>query len=207
MKTTTPRTIVVVLALPKPVPALIIRMNAIIAAMTANKASFPSPPLVLTTASSHVSALSTAEVAAKTHAVGTIQARDDAQKLVIADAGQLHAYVAQVVNASPNQAATLAAAAAMSLRKSGTRSKSDLAVKQSVSGSVVATAKSVAGAKSHEWQYSLDGGKTWTSAPPTTKATTTIQGLPPGTLTQFRQRAITKAGATDWTAPVTMAVS
>jgi hypothetical protein len=200
-------TILVVVALPRPVLALTVRMNAIIAAMTASKSTFPSPPVVLTTASSHVSALATAEVATKTRAVGTIQARDDAKKLVIADAGQLHAYVQQVVNASPDQAATIAAAAAMTLRKNGAHPKSDLTVKQTLSQTVHVVAKSVQGARSHEWQFSTDGGKTWTSAPPTAQASTTIQNLPSGTLVQFRQRVITKVGAGDWTPPVTLAVS
>lgn len=207
MKTAAIHTILVVLALPRPVLALTVRMNAIIAAMEASTSTFPSPPVVLTTASSHVSALGTAEVATKTRAVGTIQARDDAKKLVIADAGQLHAYVQQVVNASPNQAETIAAAAAMTIRKNGAHPKSDLTVKQTVSQTVHAVAQNAKGAKSHEWQYSVDGGKTWTSAPPTTQASTTIQNLPSGTLVQFRQRAVTKTGPGDWTPPVTLAVS
>jgi hypothetical protein len=98
--------------------------------------------------------------------------------------------VQQLANASPTQAANIAAAAAMALRKSGAHPKSDLTVNQTVSGTVHVVARTVKGAKSHEWQYSVDGGKTWTSASPTTKANTLISGLSPGTLVQVRQRAI-----------------
>ncbi len=200
-------TIYVVLGLPRPVAALIIRVNAILAAMTANKTTFPSPPIAFAMVTTHVDALSVAESATKTRAAGTIQTRNDALELVIADANQLHAYVQQLCNASPAQAANIAADAAMTLRKTGAHPKADLTVKQGVSGTVHVVARSVNGAKSHEWQYSVDGGKTWTSASPTTKASTTLSGFQPGTLVQVRQRAILTTGPTDWSNVTQAAVS
>jgi hypothetical protein len=200
-------TVYVVLGLPRSVPAVIIRVNAILAAMTANKATFPSPPIAFATVTTHADALSAAESATKTKAIGTIQTRDDALKLVIADANQLHGYVQQLANASPAQAANIVVDAAMTLRKTGAHPKADLTVKQTVSGTVHVVARSVIGAKSHEWQYSLDGGKTWTSASPTTKASTTLSGFQSGTLVQVRQRAILKTGPTDWSSVTQAAVS
>jgi len=205
--TTAIHTILVVLGLPRPVAALIIRMTAILDAMSANKTTFPSPPLAIALVTAHVAALSAAEAATKTKTVGTIQTRDAARKLVIEDANQLHGYVQQLANASPTEASIIAAAAAMTLRKNGAHPKSDLTVKQTLSATVSVVAKSVKGARAHEWQYSTDGGKTWLSAPPTAKASTTINDLPTGTLVHFRQRVITKAGAGDWSPPVAIAVS
>ena len=47
---------------------------------------------------------------------------------------------------------------------------------------------------SHEWQYSTDGGKTWTSVQTTLQAKTTVPGLQPGNTVVFRHRAVTKSG-------------
>jgi hypothetical protein len=158
------KVICIVLGLPRPVAALIIRMSAILEAMGANKGTFPSPTPALSVAQAHLDALQAAETATKTHASGTVQARDAAKALVIADANQLHGYVQQLANATPTQADIIATAAAMSLRKAPVRSKSDLAVKQTVSGTVVVAAKATTGSRSYEWQVSTDGGKTWLSS-------------------------------------------
>ena len=200
-------TILVVLGLPSPVMALIARMNAILEAMLANKTVFPSPPVAIALAQSHVVALNDAETATKTKTPGSIAIRDAAQLLVIQDAKQLHGYVQQLANASPDQAATLAANAAMKLRKTAVRPVHDLTVKQTASGTILVHAGNVAGAKAHEWQYSLDGGKSWVSAPPSTKATTTITGFTTGAVVQVRHRSIVKGGPGDWSSVSTIAVS
>ena len=59
--TTILHTIFVVLGLPRSVPAVIIRMNAILAAMLADKTTFPSPPIAIATVTTHVDALSVAK--------------------------------------------------------------------------------------------------------------------------------------------------
>jgi hypothetical protein len=51
---------------------------------------------------------------------------------------------------------------------------------------------------SHDWQYSTDGGKTWTAVPTTLQGKTAITGLTPGSSLVVRHRAVTKAGADDW---------
>jgi hypothetical protein len=200
-------TILVVLALPRNgVAALIERMNAIIAAMSAHTATFTTPPIAFSVAASHVAALETAQTATKARTPGSIATRDAARLLVLADAKQLHAYVQLLVNTSPTQAANIAADAAMTLRKRSAHPKQDLTVKQGTSGVAHLSAKSVRGAVSHEWQFSTDGGKTWNSASPTAQARTTIGNLPPGVV-QFRQRALTRKGPGDWTPPLSVGVS
>ena len=200
-------TIIVVLGLPTPVPALIVRTNAILSAMGANKTTFPNPPIALAVVTSHVAALSSAEAAMKTRTVGNRQTRDDARKLVVEDCSQLHGYVQQLANASPTEASSIATQAAMTLRKAGAHPKPDLAVKQAVSGTIHVVAKSVLGARANEWQYSLDGGKSWTQAASTTKASTSITGITPGTIVQVRHRAVVKTGPGDWSSVASMAVS
>jgi len=68
-------------------------------------------------------------------------------------------------------------------------------------------AKATKGAKLNDWQYSVDGGKTWVSIPSTTKAKTTISGLTPGVEVTYRQRVQTKAGAQDWSQPISALVT
>jgi hypothetical protein len=59
---------------------------------------------------------------------------------------------------------------------------------------------------SYEWEYSSDLGKTWVLLPPTLQAKTTVSGLQAGTIVQFRYRPVTKTGAADWSAPVSLMV-
>ena len=197
--------IAVVLGLDRAVIArLIERVSAIATAMAENKATFPSPTPSIPTVQADVAALVTAQNALKSK-TGSRADRDTKAKVVVADAGQLHAYVQLLVNASPENAESIATQAAMTLRRKGSRSKPSLAVKQTVSGTVTVVAKATRGAAVNEWQYSTDGGKTWNDVPPTTKAKTLITGLTPGVTVSYRQRAVTKTGRTDWS-PTVIAV-
>ncbi len=112
-----PHKIIVVLALPSRVADFIIHATAIANAMTANSKEYPSPPLVLTVLTSHITDLTAKQAVAKTHVSGAAADRDAARKQVVVDLGQLQGYVQQVVNADPANAASLAADAGMSLRK------------------------------------------------------------------------------------------
>lgn len=96
----------------------------------------------------------------------------------------------------------------MCLRKPVSYNKPDLAAKSSgISGTVKVVAKAIAGARTYDWAYSTDGGRTWTSAPLTTRASTRIPNLTVGATVMFRHRAITKAGVQDWGQPVSAVVT
>lgn len=56
-------------------------------------------------------------------------------------------------------------------------------------------------------EYSTDAGKTWFDMPGTLKAKTTVTGLTPQSTVEFRYRSITKAGASDWSAPIAHVVA
>src|SRR5580693_1636264 len=110
-------TILVVLALKQTsIPALVQRATAIVSAMTANKATFTSPIPPLATVTADIAALQVAQTAL-TNRTGNSADRDDKKQVVVADMGQLHAYVQLTVNATPSEAEVIAANAAMSLRK------------------------------------------------------------------------------------------
>jgi hypothetical protein len=172
-------------------------------ALAANPGMFPTPNPPLPQFSTDISALDAAETAS--HLLkGTSAARDAKLAIVISDLGQLRAYVQKVVDADPTNAADIAQNAGMGLRKVPVRNSSELTAKPGkVSGSIALAAK-VGGIKSsHEWQYSTDG-KTWSSAPTTLQARTTIPGFTPGTTVYLRHRAITKAGYDNWSQTVQM---
>jgi hypothetical protein len=112
-----------------------------------------------------------------------------------------------LANANPAQAASIAQAAAMTLKKTGSRHKSDLAVAQTIPGTVTLVAKSLKAARSHEWQYSVDGQKTWISVDPTAQAHATVTGLPSAVTMVFRHRMVLKTGPSAWSQPVTHVVA
>ncbi len=198
--------LVILGVLSRSVPKLIVRATAIVNAMTTNKATFPAPVPTLVQAQSDIDALTGAETAFRSH-TGTRADRDNKVKTLVADMKGLQGYVQQIVTANPGNAAAIADDASMTLRKVGSRSKPPLAVKQTVSGTVKLVAKATKGAKSNNWQYSTDGGKTWIDVPPTTKASTTIPNLTPGTTVEYRQRVLTKAGLSDWSQTVSALVT
>jgi hypothetical protein len=196
----------VILALEKRAPLVLVQATGVVDAMSVSP-WFKTPPIAYVTVTSNVGTLTTAEGAMKLRTAGLKAKRDAALAVVITNLKQLHGYVQQVVIANPTEAANIAAAAGMRLRKVPNRSKGNLTVKQGVSGTVHLVARSVKGARAHDWQYSADGGKTWVGIPPTSQSHATISNLPPGLLAQFRARVVTKTGASDWTSPVVMAVS
>jgi hypothetical protein len=192
-------TIPVILKLPKKVPDFIFVAQMVHDTIEAHPSTLPtpSPPLVLLQA--HISDLMTKQSAAASRSIHDLDARDIAHNLVAVDLNNERAYVAQVVNASPGDAAVIVAHAGMSLRKTPSFIRPILALKRGInSGMLHAIAKAVPGAKAYEWEYSLDGGTTWLYLPPTTQAKTTVQNLTPGIKVWFHFRALTKAGLGDW---------
>jgi len=196
----------VVLKRPRPVAALIAIAKAISAAVANGAKTFPSPTPSLATLNADIDNLDAAEIAVKTKAKGTVATRNDKLAIVVADLDQLRAYVQKIVDADPIHAETIAQAAGMALRKPTAHTKPALAVKPSKnSGSVEVSAKATTYA-SNEWQYSSDGGKTWTNAPSTMQARTVIANLTVGTTVVVRHRPVTKTGVGDWSQVVSMTV-
>ncbi len=159
---------------------------------------------------SDINALIAAQNLAKTRAKGAVQARDAKLAVVITDLNQERAYVESIADANLANAAAIANSAGMEVRKQGAHpKKSAVNVKQAkASGSVAVTA--LVGSKqkqSHEWQYSIDGGKTYVGAPPTLQAKTTIPGLTVGVTVLVRHRAVLLTGPASWSDPVSLTVT
>ena len=197
MVSTLHRTIVV-LKLPLATTALVKVSENILTAMTSNPAfANIQPPLATVVA--QVKKLDDAETLAKTRAQGMVQARNAARLEVVQSMHALKAAVQVIADANGDNGAAIITAAGMATKKAPVRTKPTFVAHQGLtSGSVRLVAKAAAQRASYEWQWSVDGGKTWNSAPTTLKASTTITGLPPATVVLFRYRAVTKAGEGDW---------
>jgi hypothetical protein len=204
-----PHFLKIVLKLPKRVGDFITRAQQIHDTMAANGKSLPAPVPALPVLQASIDDLVTKESAAKDRTKGAVTDRNVAMKLVVTHLNNERAYLEQLANADPTNAEVIAGDASMTVRKPAPHPKSDLVAKHtasSVSGTVHLVARATKGAKAYNWQYSIDGGKTWTSVPPTTKASTSIANLPLGTSVSFRHNVLTKAGLSDWGQPISVVV-
>jgi hypothetical protein len=206
MSTTNQNRVFVALKLPLPVPKLIKVTQGIIAAQT-NNPHIPSPSPPLATLTAALDALVTTETATKTRAAGTVAARNVARTNLLTLIHASKANVQQLADATPEQGEAIITSAGMAVRKTAAHAKPPFAAKPgAVSGTVVLTARAAAMRASYEWEWSGDGGKTWTAVLPTLQAKTAIPGLPVATTVPFRFRAVTKWGAGDWSLPTSLLV-
>jgi len=209
MATFSTNRVLVSFKIPAAVAMLIALARAIVLAMQNAKTTFPTPTPTPTLAQvgADIDALVTAETATKARTMGMVPVRDDKRKTLIGDLHQLTAYVQQLANVlGPEQAVALIESAGMTVRKTGSRSKSDLAARFFGAGAVKLVAKAIAGSRSYEWAFSTDG-KTWTAAPPSAQAKTVVVGLQTGVLHSFRCRPVLKTGPGEWSQAISMLVA
>jgi hypothetical protein len=202
----TPRThkTVAVLKLPRALLALIAVAKAIVAALTSNKTSFPSPDPPLSTVSTAITDLETAQAAVVARTKGAVAGRQQKRTALVTLLVELQAYVQKVVDADVPHGAQLVGSAAMLVKRVAVPARRVFGAKSgAVSGAVVLTTATAGPRASYEWEWSIDGGKTWQLAPATLQSKTTLTGLQPGTTYMFRSRSVTKTGASDWGQPVT----
>ncbi len=204
--TATPHAAQAVLKLPLKVPALIQVAQAIVKAMTGNPA-FPAPSPTLAQVSAAITALSTAETAALSRTKGAVLVRNGARTALLTLLKQLRAYVQATADADVENSASIIASAGAAVRKTPVRPpRAFLATPGAVAGSAKVVVPAASRRASYDWEYSVDGGKTWVQAPSTLTARTTLTGLPSGTTVEFRYRALTKTGEGDWSQPTSLLV-
>lgn len=198
--------LVVVAKFPAATVALLKYTQALILALS-NNPHFTDAATIIAALQGAFTTVDTAETAAKTRAIGTIAARDNAKSGLLTQLHGAKAYVQGKADANPEQAQAIIESAGMSVRKTPIRIKLGFtATPGAVTGSVHLAARSVARRASYEWAWSADAGKTWTALPSTLQAKTTVPNLPVGTSCAFRFRAVTKAGEGDWSQVITMLV-
>ena len=203
---TSSRRSLVVLKLPTRVSDLITAASCVVQGMTAN-AAFPTPVPALATVRAAIATLQTAETAAQTRVRGAVAARDVARDALVTLLDQLRFYVQSVADGDRTNAPALIQSVAMSVKKTAIRQKQTFGARPGpVTGSVQLVAQLAGPRAAYDWQWSLDGGKTWQMAPGTLRSKTTLSGLTPGATVSFRVRALTKAGEGDWSQPIAMIV-
>jgi hypothetical protein len=204
--TKTIRHAVVSLKLPTNASALVTYTQGILKEMTGNPA-FPNPVPTLAALATAVNDLQTAQTAALTRAKGSATVRNQKRTALVQLLTQLKAYVQAQADSNPDTGASVIESAGLPVRKTPVRPARVFAAAVGANaGTANLVAPSAGHRASYEWEYSVDGGKTWTLALPTMKAKTTVIGLPSATVVQFRYRAVTPTGTSDWSAPVSLTV-
>jgi hypothetical protein len=195
------------LDVPAKIADVILYADNIVQKMT-NNPSFPTPTPTIAALTAAVADLHTAETAALSRTKGAATVRNDKRTVLVSLLQQLRGYVQSVADATPENGAAIIESAGLAVRKIATRGKQAFAARPgALGGSAIVTAATAGPRSSYEWQYSIDGGKTWVFAPATTQGKTTVTGLPSGTTAQFRYLAVTpKGGQGDWSPAVSLLV-
>jgi hypothetical protein len=204
--TTTTHHLIAVAKIPTKGQALITYTHALIAALT-NNAHIQTPNPPITTLSGLLTTFETAEAATVSRTKGTVGTRNAAKAALVSAIRTEVATIQAAADADPENAQAIITSASLSVRKVPIRVKAPFAVKEgSVSGTAVLTVKSAGRNSSYDWQMSVDGGKTWTDLPSTTRVKTTVAALPTAATVMFRFRSLTPAGQGDWSQPISLLV-
>jgi hypothetical protein len=198
----------------KNISGVLNRAQAMHDSIVANAASFGSPPITMVAFLALIATLAAAQAAVTaTKAKGAAEARDAKRNVLWTAMLSLQAYVQALSNVlSHADAAALIKAAGMVVAKSAAnRNKPVLtATLTSVPGNVHLQASRTAlvgkadAAKrvTFAWQWSADGGKSWTSAPSTPYAETDIPGLTLMTTYSFRVSVTVAKTTGAWSQPI-----
>ena len=204
MTSTIIRRVLVAVLLPVHVPDQI-KFGQTISSSLANNPNFPLPNQSITAFNDSLTKYDVAETAAQTRAKGTVAARNAAKVVWVSALQVIKAMVQAKADADPENAEAIITSAGFTVKKVAIRQKQAFAATYgATSGTALVSAKAVARRASYDWQYSVDGGKTWVDAPNTLKARTTIANLPVAVVVEFRVRATTTTGMGDWSAPTSL---
>ncbi len=196
-----------VLDLPKRINFLITYASGVVTGMTGNP-SFPTPSPALATVTAAIADLQTAETAALARTKGAAATRNAKRAALVTLLQSLRMYVQSIADqsASVENAPAIIQSAGIGVKKTpARRPRVFAALAGANSGTVKLVAPSAGQRASYDWQSSPDG-KTWTDLGTTLQAKTTLTGQTAGAVLQLRYRPVTKAGAGDWSTPVTITV-
>ena len=192
-------------------PHLLARAWAIYNAFLAKPALFVTINVALLL--TKIQALDTAQKAIATKALGTIPARNLAAAALTTSLETARALVQELVDAKPDQATFIIESAAMLSSTVRTFTKAILAATQAQPGGLVHLVANVGvltadikGRVFFNWEYSIDGGKTWIAAPSTPHGDTSLAGLTPMVTYSFRTCVTARNNTTPWSQAVTLLV-
>ena len=173
--------------------------------------SAPVPPLA--TLKDQATKVEVAERLVGTRVKGAAAARNVQRELLVRMLETECSYVQTLCDASPDQAVAIIEAAGLAVAVTPARNQAILKVTLGVPSGTVelhANAASLAGRSGKKicfnWQWTTDGGKTFTSMPTTPHAKTTIANLQPLTVVGFRVSTTNTKGPGEWSQIVTTVV-
>jgi hypothetical protein len=197
-------------ALERAVPKLVAQVNVLVANIADHPDEFSDPTPTLKQVTADVKALVDAQTNVDRGLPDATTARDDAKETVENDALALVHYVQTLMDADPARAAAIAEAAGLALQQAAVAHYDDVTVKEGTEpGSVVVTAHNLPKTTktlTHDWQYSIDTGKTMIDTRSTGLAHTTIRGLPRQAVVQIRHRVVVGDVPGEWSAIVSFLV-
>jgi hypothetical protein len=197
---------IVALHLPAKVPALITYAQGIVKAMTGS-ASFPNPAPTLAVVTAAIADLVSAETAALARTKGAVTTRNEKKTALVVVLQELRTSIQSSADANATNAVSIIQSAGVTVRKTPVRLPQVFSAKPGPVSGVVHVYAALAGRRAgYEWQYSIDGGKTWVMLPTTLQAKTSVTGLVPGSTVQLKYRPVTKTGEGDWSQPISTLV-
>jgi hypothetical protein len=188
------------------VGAFITRARLVRMKMTDN-AWFPAPPVSMAQLDAAIDALAQAEVVRSTRVAGSVAARNAKRQDVKLLLEQLATYVQVIANESLQNAEAIIESAGMFVKSSRGRPPVSFHAEATGRRGQVRVAVPSAGDRAgYEFQFSLDGGKTWQAFPQqfTNHTTVVLSGLTPGSTVHFRYRVTVKGATGDWLGPVSI---
>jgi len=208
-----PRTRVAVGAERRSYPTIIVRAHAVQAAIAADPGLFPSANPTPAVFLVQIQTLEAAQQRTTAKVPGASADRNAAAAIVVTSLGEIRTCVQGLCDASPEKAAQIVAAASMKVIVSTPAHKPVIAATLGVaSGSVLLRANkhALVGKTSamctFNWEYSLDGQKTWITVLGTPVPATTITGLTPLVTVSFRVSVTTKKETGAYCQPVSIIV-
>ncbi len=181
--------------------------------MGADVKRFSAPTPLLGTLKDQAAKVEVAEQLVSTRVKASAAARNVQRQLLTGMLETECSYVQTLCDASPEEAVAILQAAGLSVAATRVRNQAILKVKRGVpSGTVELAANATAlvgksGKKAcFNWQWTNDGGQTFTSVPTTPSAKTTVANLPPLTRVGFRVSTTTLKGTDEWSQIVTTLV-
>ena len=210
---TTNKRVVATLKFPTNIPAFIIYVRGIILKLTGNPsvpAPYPAGVTALAACTTNINNLETAEALVQTHASGSVASRDTAHELSKKDMRSIRGMVQQLADNNLPNATIIIESAGLGVKTPGGRKTIVFDVKNTlVSGTVKLVAPGIAASRgSHLWYYTADltGFTNKIAIPPTTKSSTTIEGLVAGTKYAFFHTAIVPTGINIESGPIFLTV-
>jgi hypothetical protein len=186
---------------------LIAASNRIVTAMTGNT-HYPTPMPALATVTAAINPY-VAAVAALDRGTVSVAVRNKARAPLVQLLRELSLYVQQA--AASDRVVLLGSGYPLQKTRQPVgipAAPQDLRLKQGKSGDVLARCKAVGTAVSYQWRFATAQAPTaWTQPDPTSKATSTLEGLVPGTQYNVQVRAIGRKGASDWCTAATLIVN